>query len=440
MNPQTDLELFIPHARQGEYFTLPFEVPEATAEMTLTYSYQRHTTSQAPAGLGEFERSEKINTIDLGLLSPDGRQVGASGSDKLSVTISETTATPGYRPCPLTPGTWQILVGAYKVAPEGVTVHYTLSFKPKALRLLMGDLHTHTVGSDGVLTASELATHALRHGLDFLAITDHNQLVSRDALPIIEGITLIPGVEWTHYQGHANFLGVGAPYDEPFFTNSLAETQARFASAHARGALITINHPFEEGCPFQFDLHSLHFDALEVWNGPMRESNLRAIGLWQSLLAAGQRIPITGGSDYHRDKLFQILGGPSMGVYALSAGQSDILAAVKAGHSFITFAPKGPRLQLRCGDAIMGDEISFQDGLVLDIQATGLQAGDTLRLVSKDENLTLLQATGEGNFDAHFNAHLSVSQPGFYRVEILRVFLPGVPPLPALISNPLYFK
>jgi len=125
-----------------------------------------------------------------------------------------------------------------------------------------------------------------------------------------------------------------------------------------------------------------------------------------------------------------------MGVYALSAGQSDILAAVKAGHSFITFAPKGPRLQLRCGDAIMGDEVPFQDGLVLDIQATGLQAGDILRLVSKDENLTLLQASGEGNF----NAHLPVSQPGFYRVEILRVFLPGVPPLPALISNPLYFK
>ena len=78
MNPQTDLDLFIPHTRQGEYLTLPFEVPEGTAEMTLTYSYQRHTTSQAPAGLGEFERSEKINTIDLGLLSPDGRQVGAA--------------------------------------------------------------------------------------------------------------------------------------------------------------------------------------------------------------------------------------------------------------------------------------------------------------------------------------------------------------------------
>ena len=46
MIPQTDLELFIPHARQGEYFTLPFEVPEATAEMALTYSYKRHTQAR----------------------------------------------------------------------------------------------------------------------------------------------------------------------------------------------------------------------------------------------------------------------------------------------------------------------------------------------------------------------------------------------------------
>jgi len=68
--------------------------------------------------------------------------------------------------------------------------------------------------------------------------------------------------------------------------------------------------------------------------------------------------------------------------------------------------------------------------------AEGLQAGDILRLVSKDESVTLLQASGEGSFSVHY----PVSQPGFYRVEILRVFLSVVPPLPALISNPLYFK
>jgi len=78
-------------------------------------------------------------------------------------------------------------VGAYKVAPEGVTVSYELAFTLKHRRLLKGDLHVHTLASDGVLTAEELAWRALRHGLDFLAITDHNQMVSADALPKSNG-------------------------------------------------------------------------------------------------------------------------------------------------------------------------------------------------------------------------------------------------------------
>ena len=76
------------------------------------------------------------------------------------------------------------------------------------------------MGSDGIFTAAELGRRARLHGLDFLAITDHNQMVSRQSLPRIEGLTLISGIEWTHYRGHANFLGVDRPYDEPFFANT----------------------------------------------------------------------------------------------------------------------------------------------------------------------------------------------------------------------------
>ena len=95
---------------------------------------------------------QRINTIDLGLIGPDGRQVGASGSDKNSISISATSATPGYHPRPLTPGAWRIIIGAYKVAHQGVTVTYELTFVPKERKLLIGDIHTHTTASDGVLT------------------------------------------------------------------------------------------------------------------------------------------------------------------------------------------------------------------------------------------------------------------------------------------------
>jgi hypothetical protein len=132
---------------------------------TLTYSYQRRRESEAQVENGVFISRTEINIIDLGLIAPDGSQVGTSGSDKLSVFISETSATPGYYPCKLTPGEWQIIVGAYKVAEEGVDVLYELAFTPKHLRLLKGDLHTHTFASDGVLSIGELALHAARNEL-----------------------------------------------------------------------------------------------------------------------------------------------------------------------------------------------------------------------------------------------------------------------------------
>lgn len=285
----TELPFFIPHERQGEYFTIPFEVPENTASLTINYSYQRHTGAPNPIEGGQFTPQKEINTIDLGLIAPDGRQVGASGSDKTTITLSETVATSGYIPQALIPGEWGILVGAYRVATEGVIVNYEIQFTFKQRQRLIGDIHTHTNASDGALTLDELADHAKKHNLDFLAITNHNQFAQSDILNQIKGITLIPGVEWTHYQGHANFLGVDQPYDEPFFTNTPEDALARFQSARNRGALIIVNHPCDESCGFQFDLQTFPFDCMEIWNGPMRESNLKQLHFGRTCLNPGEK-------------------------------------------------------------------------------------------------------------------------------------------------------
>jgi hypothetical protein len=382
-----------------------------------------------------YSARPEINVIDLGLIAPDGRQVGASGSDKSAIKISETEATPGYQPWVLTPGEWRILLGAYKVAPEGVKVAYELCLTAKRPRWLRGDLHTHTLASDGVLTADELARLARANGLDFLAITDHNQMLPAAALPRLPGLTLIPGVEWTHYQGHANFLGVDQPYDEPFFTNTLEEAGQRFASARQRGAFITLNHPFEESCPYRFDLDALPFDCLEVWNGPFRESNFRALGLWQSLLMAGKKIPICGGSDYHRNHPFIFVGGPTTCVYARSASPADILAALRQGHAYIIFSPEGPELEFTAGEAMLGDSVAFSEVQAVQISVRGLRPGDVLQVVTAQGSTPLLKADGRGDVELEY----TLSAPGFARVEVLRAFLPGLPLLPALLSNPIYF-
>jgi hypothetical protein len=429
------IPLFIDHARQGSYFTLPFSMPEGIESLTLSYAYPRHRESEIPMAQGTFISRQEINIIDLGLISPDGKQVGASGSDKLSISVSETYATPGYRPCKLSAGEWQIIVGAYKVADEGVSVVYEIEFMPKHLRLYKGDLHTHTFASDGVLSIEELASHAARNGLDFLAITEHNQLVSTDTLQEHAHLTLIPGVEWTHYKGHANFLGVDVPYDEPFIANTPEEVRARFESAHARGAFISINHPYDPVVPFQFDLSSLSYDCLEIWNGPMRGSNLQSIGLWQSMLMQGQKVPICGGSDYHRDSLLLFPGGPATCVYALSASVTDLLKAIKQGHAFITFSASGPTLEMTAGNAMMGDSVRFSEVQQLEYTARGLFPTDVVQVVTNQGSNALVKAETNGSMRGVY----TMPAPGFARIEILRSFLPGLPLLLALISNPIYF-
>jgi hypothetical protein len=430
------IPIFIEHSRQGTYYTLPFTLPINTESFTLSYSYKRFDEIHNQVEYGVYISRKEVNIIDLGLIAPDGKQVGASGADKSCVYISETYATPGYHPCKLVPGEWQIIVGAYKIADEGVDVVYELSFTPKCLRLYKGDLHTHTVASDGVLRIEELAQHAQRNGLDYLAITDHNQAVSSDTLLEHAHLTLIPGIEWTHYQGHANFLGVDKPYDEPFLANTLGEVKARFNSARSRGAFISINHPCDPVCPFLFDINSLPYDCLEVWNGPMRGSNLQAIGLWHSMLMAGKQVPICGGSDYHRDSLLLFPGGPTTCVYAMSASPGDILAALRLGHAFIIYSADGPTLEMTAGEAILGDSVEFSRVKQVEYAARGLIAGDVVQMVTPHGN----QILGSAEMDGDLQGVYTMPVPGFARIEILRVFLPGLPLLPALISNPIYFN
>ncbi|MBN2148505.1 MAG: CehA/McbA family metallohydrolase [Anaerolineales bacterium] len=429
------IESHIDPSQQGSYFTIPFSVPDGIEALSLSYRYERRLMEEQPIPGGSFTNRSEANIIDLGLIDPNGLQVGASGSDKTDVTLSETQATPGYTPCIILPGEWHILVGAYKVAPEGVSVQFEVRLQHKEIRLLKGDLHTHTLASDGVHSMEELAIKAQRNGLDFLAITDHNQMVSVDALPRRPGVTMIPGIEWTHYQGHASFLGLSQPYDGVFATHTPEEAIALFNSARKRGALIIIDHPFDQNCGFHLDWNALSFDCLEVWNGPMREYNLQAVEYWQRLLCAGKKIPICGGSDYHRDTPFIFLGGPTTCVYTLSAGPSDILAALRAGHSYITFAPNGPELSLTAGKAIMGDAVPWADSHELHITASGLLAGDVVRLITPTQADPIFKAPTDGDLSIDY----PIEAPGFARLEILRSFIPGLPMLPALLSNPIYF-
>jgi hypothetical protein len=167
----------------------------------------------------------------------------------------------------------------------------------------------------------------------------------------------------------------------------------------------------------------------------MRESNLRALGFWQNMLTAGKKVPICGGSDYHRDHLFILPGGPTTNIYAMSASPEDILSGLKQGHSYITFAPNGPTLEMTAGEALPGDSVPYSNVKEIQIKASGLIAGDILQVVTAQGCTPILEAKMDGKFQGVY----TLNAAGFARIEILRGFLPGLPLLPALISNPIYF-
>jgi hypothetical protein len=167
----------------------------------------------------------------------------------------------------------------------------------------------------------------------------------------------------------------------------------------------------------------------------MRGSNLQAIGLWHSLLVAGKKIPIIGGSDYHRDSLLLFPGGPTTCVYAMSTGLSDILDALRHGHAYITYSTDGPSLELGAGEALMGDSVDYSQVRQIEYKVSGLISADVVQVTTSRGSIQLVKAETNGSVQGEY----ILQAPGFARIEVLRSFLPGLPLLPALISNPIYF-
>lgn len=367
----------IPKSAEGTYYTIPFPVPEGLERVTVSYKYPK-----VAARKGKGPISETLSVVDLGLMDGEGRFLGWSGGARDSVFVGPYASTKGYHMTPLTPGEWKIIVGAYRIPTAGLRVQYDISYTPKGPRWFSGDLHMHSDASDGQHDIPTLTRMAREAGLDFIAVANHNNFSENLNLPVVPGLTLLPAVEWTHYKGHMNFFGAKAPFDNSFIANSEDEMRGLIAEARKKGALISANHPKCSLCPYLWE--SDDFDLIEVWNGPMRPANLRNIAWWHEMLLAGRRLPIVAGSDFHRDRHPVRFGHPITRVYANSPAAEDILAGIAGGHSYLTSSAKGPALDLRCGDAGLGDSLPMQQGLTLTVSAQHLRPGVKLRLVTSE--------------------------------------------------------
>jgi hypothetical protein len=324
--------------------------------------------------------------LDLGCLGPNGFR-GWSGGARESFVITREAATPGYLPGELEAGTWQVMIGVHRVPPNGVGYQLTAEALSRTgsltgaaelrtppappspadrparrplpasdgRRWLAGDLHAHTVHSDGVLTVSELAVLAVERGLDFIAVTDHNTVSHHTELPAAArryGITLLPGQEVTTDGGHAGALGdIGwIDFRQP--------PDDWLDATEAGGGLLSINHPFAGPVSWVHPMRRRP-PLVEVWHWSWLDLRWTTpLGWWQAWDPTA--IPV-GGSDWHRPGSDAPLGRPTTWVQCAGTEPDDVLDGLRAGLVAISAERDGPVLVRHEGDFVAIDA----DGLTL---------------------------------------------------------------------------
>ncbi|MCB8916922.1 MAG: PHP domain-containing protein [Ardenticatenaceae bacterium] len=211
---------------------------------------------------------------------------------------------------------------------------------------VVGNMHMHTPYSDGEKYHKEIATDAIRAGLDFIIVTDHNVWVHgvEGYYETDEGrVLLLTGEEVHHTRRNpqaSHFLAYGAEKELACYAPN---PQGLIDATRAAGGYGFLAHPFELALPLipegsdlgwhDWDIDG--FTGLEIWNymssfksevarvlskmrirqmtyrklrllrrvlhperliiGPEPET----LALWDELLSQGKRIAAIGNSDAH---------------------------------------------------------------------------------------------------------------------------------------------
>jgi hypothetical protein len=438
---------------------VPFEVPPGVRRISVSTSHDRFALIGAVG-----------NVLDLGIFGPAGHDLGNvagfrgwSGGAREGFTLSATHATPGYLPGPIDPGRWALALGPVVLNPFGMrwqarvvlergepspdpgpVAQAATAIADRGAGWYRGDLHMHTVHSDGRHQLGELAGAAREAGLDFIVSSEHNTNSANLAWGACrtDGLLVIAGEEVTTRHGH--WLAVGlppqgwvdwryAPRDGVF---------ARFAEqVRADGGLVAAAHPAVPlpGSAWEFGYRDV--DAIEVWNGKWNLDDEVALKIWHGLLRRGRRVAAVGGSDSHGAD--QRVGLPHNVVQAAALSRTAVVDGLRRGRSYIAES-SGVRLELsaahEAGDhtptAGIGETLVGPPTAPVTLHAAVSGAPDT--------SLVLITAAGRAAraaVDASGSAQLCWTttghEAGFARVEVRRQSRGRLPCMVAL-SNPVW--
>ncbi|MEQ1570750.1 MAG: CehA/McbA family metallohydrolase [Myxococcota bacterium] len=350
-----------------DHFRVPFEVPEGIAEIEI-----RH------------DDGSEVNILDWGLEDPAGWR-GWGGGNVEPIVVGIEAASRSYVPGPIPSGTWNVVVGEARVddPSAGWAIEIVLRDAPTlppqperrpyahapplevGARWYAGDLHVHSRESgDASPTLDEIADTAAARGLDFVVVTDHDTVTQLDWFADAQArhpdVLLVPGTEYTTYQGHANALGATAWVDHKLGTDGVTIESAAAAYA-AQGAVFSLNHPALDlgdlciGCAWDLPV-PLSVGAIEVGTGGWEPiGNLftpLAVDLWEALSAEGRHLAAVGGSDDHQagadtGPFASPIGSPTTMVWADELSVPALLDAIRAERTVVKLQdPTDPMVAL----------------------------------------------------------------------------------------------
>ncbi len=369
--------------------------------------------------------------------------------------------------------------------------------KPPQGFWVAGDLHVHTIyGHDTCLTATQAwdpastdrdarrpcedpytvgftpaqrLDEAAQRGLDFVALTDHNNVVNQSDPAELAWIAahpdfaVLPAYE-NSQPGHVQMLGARSCYgnagaipgstiecDQAVTDRSAAGETALADGLRADGGVFQVNHPSDMSWPSRYGTTVVP-DTVEVWNigpwayqhpFPASNDNDFSLRWYDGLLAQGAQVGVTGGSDSHwvTTDSVQGVGDPTTWVYVRELSVAGVLDGLRAHRTYVSALPPaehGARLFLeadRFGDgvfeAMAGSETSPRS--TFRVRTENAVPGSVLRLVTDTGQVELILPT-DGTLSFRPGVDGVPAADRFVRAELLA---PDGKPVRAAGCDPL---
>jgi hypothetical protein len=440
---------------------VPFDVPPGVRRITAGICHDRFSLL-----------SVARNVLDLGIFGPAGHDIGNSkgfrgwsGGARQGFTLSATDATPGYLPGPIDPGQWALALGPVVLNPLGMrwqarivlergapllepspVVALTPTVAIRGAGWYRGDLHLHTVHSDGRHEPDDLVTAARSAGLDFIVSTDHNTSSANrvwSARPA-DGLLVIAGEEVTTRHGH--WLAIGLPpsgwIDWRYAPRDGVFTRCA-AQVRAAGGIVVVAHPAVPlpGSAWEFGYRDV--DAIEVWNGRWNLDDEFSLQIWQRLLRQGRRVAAVAGSDSHAPQ--QRVGMPQTVVHAAQLSTPALVEGLRRGRAYIAESSEVTvELTASCpaGDRTVtagpGETLVMSPTAPVTVNAAVNGApGASLALITAAG--CAVRATVDGSGAGRLTWTTTGADARFARVEVRRAARRRLPSMVAL-TNPVWFR